>query len=179
MIFFLFVSFSIRCGTDEWMAPETMMGLDVSQIESARSLVSPRVLHVDIAYCYFSQYNQTADVFSFGVFISEMIFRAEPRQRSPGQVRAMRYCDVDVDVDVSLACFSSYISNLCTMCILLQGFRFDVGSFQRALPADCPRGLVRTIAHINSLFLVCCSTRSLVIWFTDSICFLKKIEILG
>lgn len=45
------------CGTDEWMAPEVMMGLD---------------------------YDNMADVFSFGVFLSEMIFRAEPRQRSPG-----------------------------------------------------------------------------------------------
>jgi len=46
------------CGTDEWMAPETMMGLD---------------------------YNQTADVFSFAIYLTEMICRAEPEQRSPSQ----------------------------------------------------------------------------------------------
>jgi serine/threonine protein kinase len=45
------------CGTDEWMAPETMMGLD---------------------------YVFSADVFSFAVFITEVIFRAEPDQRNPG-----------------------------------------------------------------------------------------------
>lgn len=45
------------CGTDEWMAPETMMGLD---------------------------YREQADVFSFSVFITEVMFRAEPEQRNPG-----------------------------------------------------------------------------------------------
>jgi serine/threonine protein kinase len=46
-----------NCGTDEWMAPETMMGLE---------------------------YSNTADVFSFSVFLTETMFRAEPEQRSPG-----------------------------------------------------------------------------------------------
>jgi serine/threonine protein kinase len=40
------------CGTDEWMAPETMMGLD---------------------------YNQAADVFSFAIYLTEMICRAVRR----------------------------------------------------------------------------------------------------
>jgi len=44
------------CGTDEWMAPETIMGLD---------------------------YDASADVFSFAMFLTETILRAEPEQRSP------------------------------------------------------------------------------------------------
>jgi len=47
------------CGTDEWMAPETMMGLD---------------------------YDQKADVFSFGMFLLEMSLRAEPKLRDPSKM---------------------------------------------------------------------------------------------
>lgn len=46
------------CGTDEWMAPEVMLG---------------------------EKYDARADVFSFGMVITELVTRQKPAKRSPGR----------------------------------------------------------------------------------------------
>eukprot|EP01104_Vermistella_antarctica_P021201 TRINITY_DN941_c0_g1_i2.p1 TRINITY_DN941_c0_g1~~TRINITY_DN941_c0_g1_i2.p1 ORF type:complete len:387 (-),score=111.37 TRINITY_DN941_c0_g1_i2:105-1265(-) len=100
------------CGTDQWMAPEVMLG---------------------------DKYNQSADVFSFAMVLIELITRSKPPPRNPGRAFAL---DTDAFlkqvpddcpkrfVEIALQCGEFYPENRPTFRGLLPSFKSLVAELE-------------------------------------------------